>query len=306
MYLFWPVALKRETWAITLTPDEVSVLMEARRRMEGSNVSAAETAFHHQVYFYWKTQQCLDLLIYFIWRIITMLWWFLLYINMNQSVWIGHRHTYVPSILNPLPAPSPSHPSRLSQSTGFGCPILYIKLPLVICFAYGNVYVSTLFSKIIPSFPLPTESKSLFFMSASPLLPCAFESVLMGWMNLEPLIQNEVSQKKKGKYHILTSGFCIMERCLGGLREDLELVVKVRTGEVWAEGVDEGENIWWKNRWGGQGWVQEEPRRPLGSEWGNSLWARGMNLTRAPLKSSLKDLRGLWAPQTDVKCHMHV
>ena len=74
-------------------------------------------------------------------------------------------------------------------------------------------------------------------------MPYAFESVLMGWMNLEPLIQNEVSQKKKGKYHILTSGFCIMERWLEGLREDLELVVKVRTGEVWAEGVDEGENI---------------------------------------------------------------
>ena len=69
------------------------------------------------------------------------------------------------------------------------------------------------------------------------------ESTVVRWMNLEPLIQNEVSQKKKGKYHILTSGFCIMERCLGGLREDLELVVKVRTGEVWAEGVDEGENI---------------------------------------------------------------
>ena len=31
----------------------------------------------------------------------------------------------------------------------------------------------------------------------------AFESVLMGWMNLEPIIQNEVSQKKKDKYHIL-------------------------------------------------------------------------------------------------------
>ena len=31
----------------------------------------------------------------------------------------------------------------------------------------------------------------------------AFESVLMRWMNLEPIIQNEVSQKKKDKYHIL-------------------------------------------------------------------------------------------------------
>ena len=32
----------------------------------------------------------------------------------------------------------------------------------------------------------------------------AFESVLMRWMNLESIIQSEVSQKEKGKYHILT------------------------------------------------------------------------------------------------------
>ena len=31
-----------------------------------------------------------------------------------------------------------------------------------------------------------------------------FESVLMRWMNLEPIIQNEVSQKEKDIYHILT------------------------------------------------------------------------------------------------------
>ena len=31
-----------------------------------------------------------------------------------------------------------------------------------------------------------------------------FESVLMKWMNLEPIIQSEVSQKKKDKYRILT------------------------------------------------------------------------------------------------------
>jgi len=32
----------------------------------------------------------------------------------------------------------------------------------------------------------------------------AFELVLMRWMNLEPIIQNEVSQKEKDKYCILT------------------------------------------------------------------------------------------------------
>ena len=31
-----------------------------------------------------------------------------------------------------------------------------------------------------------------------------FESVLMRWMNLEPIIQSEVSPKEKDKYHILT------------------------------------------------------------------------------------------------------
>ena len=31
----------------------------------------------------------------------------------------------------------------------------------------------------------------------------AFESILMRWMNLEPILQNEVYQKAKAKYHIL-------------------------------------------------------------------------------------------------------
>ena len=31
-----------------------------------------------------------------------------------------------------------------------------------------------------------------------------FESVLMRWTNLEPIIQSEMSQKEKNKYHILT------------------------------------------------------------------------------------------------------
>ena len=31
----------------------------------------------------------------------------------------------------------------------------------------------------------------------------AFESVLVSWMNLEPVIQSEVSHKEKNKYHIL-------------------------------------------------------------------------------------------------------
>ena len=31
----------------------------------------------------------------------------------------------------------------------------------------------------------------------------AFESVIMKWMNLEPIIQSEVNQKENDKYNIL-------------------------------------------------------------------------------------------------------
>ena len=31
-----------------------------------------------------------------------------------------------------------------------------------------------------------------------------FESVVVRWINLEPVIQGEVSQREKNKYHILT------------------------------------------------------------------------------------------------------
>ena len=37
----------------------------------------------------------------------------------------------------------------------------------------------------------------------------AFESVLMRWMTLEPIIQSEVRQKEKDKYHIVTHRYRI-------------------------------------------------------------------------------------------------
>ena len=36
-----------------------------------------------------------------------------------------------------------------------------------------------------------------------------FESPVMRWMNLEPVIQSEVSQKEKIKYHLLTHTYGI-------------------------------------------------------------------------------------------------
>ena len=49
-----------------------------------------------------------------------------------------------------------------------------------------------------------------------------FESVLMRWMNLEPIIQSEVSQKEKDKYCILTHIFS-PEYSLEGLMLELKL-----------------------------------------------------------------------------------
>ena len=39
----------------------------------------------------------------------------------------------------------------------------------------------------------------------------AFESVLIRWMNLEPVIQSELSQKEKDKYCILTHVYGIQK-----------------------------------------------------------------------------------------------
>ena len=83
----------------------------------------------------------------------TLLWWFSPYIDMNQP-----RYTCVPH--PETPSQLPPHPILLG--TGFECPVSSIKLGLVIYFTCGNIYVSVLFSQIIPPTLSPTESKILF------------------------------------------------------------------------------------------------------------------------------------------------
>ena len=39
----------------------------------------------------------------------------------------------------------------------------------------------------------------------------SFESVLMRWMKLEPIIQSELNQKDKDQYSILTHIYCILK-----------------------------------------------------------------------------------------------
>ena len=66
---------------------------------------------------------------FFYWRLITLQYCggFLPYIDMNEP-----RVYMCPLILNPLPSPSLSNPSRLSQSTDFECSVSCIKFTLVI------------------------------------------------------------------------------------------------------------------------------------------------------------------------------
>ena len=132
-------------------------------------------------------------------------------------------------ILNPPPSPSPHHPLGSSQCTSPKHQVSCIEPGLATRFIHDILHVSMPFSQIFPPSPSPTESIRLFYTPVSLLLShtqgyCyhlsaikknTFESVLMRWMKLEPIIQSEVSQKEKHQYSILTQT-CI----LNSLKED--------------------------------------------------------------------------------------
>ena len=76
-----------------------------------------------------------------------------------------HRYTCAPSILNCSPTCLPTLSLQVVPEHRFEYPVSCIKLPLVICFTYGNIYVSMLSSKIILPLPSPTKSKCLLLCS---------------------------------------------------------------------------------------------------------------------------------------------
>ena len=77
---------------------------------------------------------------------------------------------------------------------------------------YPNVHCSTVYNSQDmkqPRCPSADEwIKKMWYIYTmeyySAIKKNAFESVLMRWMKLEPIIQSEVSQKEKHQYSILT------------------------------------------------------------------------------------------------------
>ena len=77
----------------------------------------------------------------------------------------------------------------------------YIPLSIAAFFAVARAWKQ-------PRCPLTDEQmKKLWYIYTieyhSVIKRDTFESVLMLWVNLEPIMQSEVSQKEKNKYHIL-------------------------------------------------------------------------------------------------------
>ena len=98
----------------------------------------------------------------FNWRLITILWWFLPYIDMNQP-WVDMCS---PS-WTPLPPHSPSHRSGSSQCTSPEHPVSCIEPGLAICFTYHN----TRFNAILSNHPTLAFShrvqKSILYICVS-------------------------------------------------------------------------------------------------------------------------------------------
>ena len=70
-----------------------------------------------------------------------------------------------------------------------------------------------------------------------------FESVLMRQMNLEPIIQSEVSQKEKNKYHILTHIYGIQKNVIDEPICRAAVETQTQRTDLWTWGWGEDERM---------------------------------------------------------------
>ena len=98
--------------------------------------------------------------IYFNWRLITLQYCIGFAICQHESTTGIHMFP----TMNPLPPPSPYHPSGSSQCTSPKHPVSCIEPGLAIRFICYIIHVSMPFSQIIAPSPSPSESKRPLFI----------------------------------------------------------------------------------------------------------------------------------------------
>ena len=129
------------------------------------NIKFFSNSLYLKLYIYlWllKLSCCLHFLSFFLFFFLTLQYCIGFTIHQHASATGVH---VFPS-WNPLPPPSPYHPSGSSQSTSPKPPVSCIEPGLAIRFLY-EIHVLMPFSQIIPPSPSPTESKRLFYKSVS-------------------------------------------------------------------------------------------------------------------------------------------
>ena len=82
-----------------------------------------------------------------------------------------------------LPPPDPIPPFEVVAEHWLSS-LCYIELPVAICFAYGNVYVSVLLSQFVSPSPPHAVYTSLFSISVSLFLPCKSTCLFLNFFKL--------------------------------------------------------------------------------------------------------------------------
>ena len=105
-------------------------------------------------------------LIYFNWRIIASQ---CCVGFCHTSIWMSHRYTYIPSLLNLLLTFLSTPPRQVITGHQAEVPALYGNFTLAICFTHCNRHISMLLSQFVSSSPSLAMSISLFSESLAAL-----------------------------------------------------------------------------------------------------------------------------------------